>query len=67
MLREIIVFAVFKDKDTILFQQLLFDNQVWNLWQLLQRIGRISKDKVILLLARLNKAEDIATDGDDRG
>ena len=61
MLGEIIVFAVFKDKNAIFLQQLLFKNQVRNLWQLLQGVRRISKDEVKLLVATLDETEHITS------
>ena len=51
MLGEVVVFAVFKDEDAVGLQQLLFEDEVGNLGQLLQRVGWVGKDKVILLLA----------------
>ena len=65
--REVVVFAVFKDEDALVRQQLLFKDEVGNLGQFLQGIGRVGKDQVVLLLARLDEAEHIATDGNDIG
>lgn len=52
---------MFKDKDAIFLQQLLFKNQVRNLWQLLQGVRRICKDEVKLLVATLDETEHIAS------
>lgn len=61
---EIMVFAVFKDKDAILLQQILLKDNIWDSRQILQGIRRIGKDKVELLMATLQKTEHIATNGD---
>lgn len=62
MLGEIIVFAMLKDKDTVVLQQVLLENQIGNLRQFFQGIWRVCKDKVKLLSARLDEAEDISAD-----
>ena len=61
MLREIIVFAMLKDEDASFVEIVAIQNEVWNLRQLLQGVWRISKDKVKLLLAGLQKTEYITT------
>ena len=55
------VLAMFKDEYTLRLQQLLLDDEVWNLRQFLQRIGRICKDEVKLLVTRLQESEHITT------
>ena len=54
------IFAVLKDKDTFRVEEPLLKNQVGYRRQFLQGIGRIGKDKVKLLLARLHIPEHIA-------
>ena len=63
MLTEVMVFAVLQYKHAILFQQSLFKNQVGYLRNLLQRIGRVGKDKVILLVTGFQEFKDIGTQG----
>lgn len=63
MLGEIIVFAMLKDKDAVVLQQVLLENQIGNLRQFFQSVWRVCKDKVKLLSARLDEAEDISADG----
>ena len=60
--REVVVFAVLKDEDAALFQQCFLEDEVRDCGQLLQRIGRVGKDEVVLLPAGLDEAENIATD-----
>ena len=52
-----------KDKDAILLQQVFLENQVGNLGQFFQSVWRVGKDKVELLLTRLDETEDISADG----
>ena len=52
---EVVVFAVFEAKDTLRLQQLLLEDELRNLRQLLQGIGRIGKDEVDQLMTRLQK------------
>ena len=61
---EVIVFAMFKDKHTLLFQESFLEDEVWYRRQFLQGVGGIGKDEVILLLARLDISEHISTQGD---
>ena len=63
MLREVVVFAMFKDENAVRLQQLFLEDEVWNLGQLLQCIGWVGKDKVVLLLTTLDEAEDITANG----
>ena len=50
-----------KDEDASFVEIVAIQNEVWNLRQLLQGVWRISKDKVKLLLAGLQKTEYITT------
>ena len=61
---EVVVFAMFEDEDTLGLEQTFLEDETWNPGQLLQGIGRIGKDEVELLLARLDETEGIATKGD---
>ena len=65
MVGEIVVFAMFEDKDALWGKQLLLEDEVGNLGQFLQGVWRVSKDEVVLLFAGLQEAEDIGTKGDD--
>jgi len=60
---EVVVFAVFKDEDSIFLEQIVRQDQVRDGRQFLQGVGRVGKDKVELLLACLDEAEGIATQG----
>ena len=57
------VFAMFKDEDAILFQYAFLQDEVRNLWQFLEGVGRVGKDEIKLLAARLDESEYITTDG----
>ena len=59
---EVVVFAMFEDEDTLGLEQAFLEDETWNLGQLFQGIGRIGKDEIELLFARLDEAEDIASD-----
>lgn len=59
MLGEVVVLAVLKHKDAVGLQKTLLHDKVGNLRQLLQGVGRVGKDKVILLPARLDEAKDV--------
>ena len=61
------ILAVLKDEDAFWFEESLLKNQVGYRRQFFQGIGRIGKDKVKLLLARLHKAKDITAQGCHRG
>ena len=61
------IFAVLKNKDTFWFEEPLLKDQVGYRRQFLQSVGRIGKNKVKLLLARLHKAKDITAQGCHRG
>ena len=58
---EVVVLAMFEHEDTIGLQQSLLKDKTGNLGEFFQGIGRIGKDKVKLLLARLNETEHVAT------
>ena len=60
---EIVLLAVLKDEDAIFSQQSALEDQRWDCRKLLQRIRRVGKNKIKLLLTRLYEAEDITTDG----
>ena len=61
MLLEVIIFAVFQHEDAVVFQQTLFEDEVRNRGNLLQRIGRVGKDKVELLMTALEETEHVGT------
>ena len=54
--------AVLKDEDAFWFEESLLKNQVGYRRQFFQGIGRIGKDKVKLLLARLHEAKDLTAE-----
>ena len=56
------VFAVLKDKETFFLKQILLKNQVGYRRQFFKGVWRIGEDKVELLFARLDEAEDITTE-----
>ena len=58
---EIVVLAMFEHEDTIGLQQSLLKDKTGNLGQFLQGIGRIGKDEIKLLFARLDETEHVAT------
>ena len=53
---------MFEDEDAFGSEDVLLEYEVGYLWQFLQRIGRVGKDEVELLAARLDESEYIATD-----
>ena len=57
------VFAVLKDEDAVVLQQLTFEDKVGEGRQFFQCVRRVCKDEVELLLARLDKAEHVAAKG----
>ena len=61
MLGEIIILAMFENEDSIFVQQVAIQYEVWNLRKFLQRVWRIGKDEIKLLLAGSQEAEHIAT------
>ena len=56
------VFAMFEDEDTLGLEQAFLEDETRNLGQLFQGIGRIGKDEVELLFARLDEAKGIASE-----
>ena len=60
---EGMVFAMLQDKDAVGCQQILCKDDVGQRGQLLECIGRISKDEGKLLVARLEETESVAADG----
>ena len=60
MLGEIVVFAVFKDEDAVCCQKAMTEDEVWNRGKLFQRVRRVSKDEVELLVAMANKLKHIS-------
>lgn len=60
---EVVILAMLEDEDAIRGEDALVEDKVGDLRQLLESIGRIGKDEVKLLSARLDEAEDIAADG----
>ena len=64
MLFEVVVFAVFKDKKSVRFQQLILEDEVRYLCQLFQSIRRVGKDEVELLSSAVDVAQGVAADRD---
>ena len=64
---EVVVFAVLEDKKTAGPEQPVTEQQVGNQRQLLQRVGRVGKDEVELLPARLDEAEGVGPQGQRLG
>lgn len=64
MRREVVGLAVLQNEDTIRLQQLLLHDNIGKLGQLLEGIGRVGEDEVVLLTAGLKETEHIATDRD---
>ena len=46
---EVVVLAMFEDEDAFGSEDVLLEYEVGYLWQFLQRVGRVGKDKVKLL------------------
>ena len=61
MLGKIIILAMLENEDSIFVQQVAIQYEVWDLRKFLQRVWRIGKDEIKLLLAGLQEAEHIAT------
>ena len=53
---------MFEDEDAFGSEDVLLEYEVGYLWQFLQRVGRVGKDEIKLLAARLDESEYIATD-----
>ena len=62
--REIILLAVLEDKNAILVEQLMLKYEVWERWQLFQRVRRVGKNEIERLVAGFHETEDIAFDED---
>ena len=65
VLGEIVLLAVLEDENAILVEQLMLEYEVWERWQLFQRIRRVGKNEVERLVAGFHETEDIAFDEDD--
>lgn len=61
---EIILLAVLEDKNAILVEQLMLKYEVWERWQLFQRVRRVGKNEIERLVAGFHETEDIAFDED---
>ena len=61
MIREVLLLSVFQDKESVLAQQLVREDDIWELLQLWQRIGRVGKDKVELLVTFAQETENISS------
>ena len=59
--REIVVLTVLKDEHTIGCEQVVLEYEVGKGVEFGQRIRRVGKDEVELLVARLEKTEHVAT------
>ena len=59
---EIVVLAMFEDKDAVGLEQFALNDEVGQGLNFLQGVGRIGKDEVELLMAGLDEAEHIAAD-----
>ena len=59
---EVMVLAMLEDEDAVVFQQSASEDEAGDSGQFLEGIGRIGEDEIILLLAGLDIAEDIAAD-----
>ena len=61
MVGEVVVLAMFEDKDAAFVEQVAVEYELWNLGQLFECIGWVGKDEVELLMAALHESEYIAT------
>ena len=59
--REVIVFAVLKNEDAVVFQKSSLKDEAGDRRQFLQGVWRICEDKVKLLFARFDIPEHIAS------
>ena len=64
MVREVVLLAMFKDKDSIVFQYVVFKHHRWYLGQFWKGIRRVGEDEVEFLLASLDESKNVATDED---
>ena len=62
VLGEIVVLAVFEDKDAIGFEQSAIEDEVGQRGEFLEGVGRIGKNEVELLMAGLDESEDISAE-----
>ena len=60
---EVVLLAVLEHEDAALLQQVAIQDEVGDVGELGQRVGRVGKDEVELLVARLQEAEHVAADG----
>ena len=61
--REVVVLAMLEHEDTILLQQSFLEYHAGYGGQFLQGVGRVGKDEVEGLFARLDKSEHVAPQG----
>ena len=62
VLGEIVVLAMFENKDAVGFEQSALDDEVGQRGEFLEGVRRVGKDEVELLFAGLDEAEDVAAD-----
>lgn len=62
MLREVVVLAMFEDEDAVSLQQPFLEDDIGDGRQLLECVGWVGKDEVVLLSTGLQEAEDITTE-----
>lgn len=62
MLGEVVILAVLEDEETVGLQQSALDDEVGQRGEFFQRIGRVGKDEVELLMAGLDESEDISAE-----
>ena len=60
MVGKIVVLAMLENEDALFVEKIAIEYEVWNLRKLLQRVWRIGKDEIELLLAGSQEAEYIA-------
>ena len=61
IIREVLVLAVLKHEDAVLFQQTSLEDEAGDSGQLLEGVWRIGKDEVEAMLAGLDEPEGIAS------
>ena len=64
---EIVILAVLEDEDAAFPEDAFFEDEVGNLGQFLQGVGRVGKDEVELLAAGLDETEHVATQREGLG
>ena len=62
VLGEIVVLAMFENKDAVGFEQSALEDEIGQRGEFLEGIGRVGKDEVELLFAGLDETEDVAAD-----